>query len=159
MAESKLTKAARATFLAQLEKGFTVTAAANAAGMAFQRFYELRDSDPEFLRAWADAYEAGTDYWRDALRRRAIEGVRDFRLDRDGNEHDLLVYSDKLLELELKRRDSSYRERQTLEVTGAGGQPFEIGVRIEHDYGEILAALEQAGVLIRGPAAAATSPP
>jgi hypothetical protein len=146
----------REAFLAELRRGWSVTKAAEFAGhRQTGRFYDLRKADEAFAAAWAEAHEQGTDLLRDAAVERGVHGIRDFRLDKDGNEHELTVYSDKLLELELKRRDHSYRERQQLEITGAGGRPFEVGVRVEHDYAEILEGLEQAGLIVRGPAARA----
>lgn len=141
-------------FLQALRDGWSVKKAAELSGGRDRRaFNKLRETNRRFDVECEEAIELGLMTLRDEARRRAVDGVRDFRLDRDGNEHELVVYSDKLLELELKRRDFAYRERHTLELTGAGGGPVEIGMKVEHDFHGILATLEQAGVLTRGPAA------
>ena len=147
--------AARAAFLEAVGAGWTVSQAARQTGVARQRYYELRDADETFEAEWAEADEQGLDRLRDEAFRRAVHGVRDFRLDKDGNEHELRVYSDKLMELLLKYRDHGYRERTQVEITGANAAPLEVGLRIEPDFQAILSSLEAAGVLTRGPAAGA----
>lgn len=146
MAE-RITRQHRGTFLEQLAQGFSVTRAATESGVNVRRWYELRDSDEAFREEWADAYASGTDFLRDELRRRAVEGADDFRLDRDGKEHRLKVYSDRLLELELRRRDESYRERQQVELNARVRGELDVGVRIEPDYDEVFKVLVEAGVI------------
>ena len=147
--------AARAAFVEAVGAGWTVSQAARQTGVARQRFYELRDADETFQAEWAEADEQGVDRLRDEAYRRAVEGVRDFRLDKDGNEHELRVYSDKLMELLLKHHDHGYRERTQVEIAGANAARLEVGLRIEPDFQAILSSLEAAGVLTRGPAAGA----
>jgi hypothetical protein len=151
--DGPIPKRDRETFLQVLRGGWSATKAAEATPIERRRFHALRKADEAFDRAWTEASETGLDRLRDEAYRRAFEGVRDFRLDKDGVEHELIVYSDKLIELLLKYHDHGYRERSQVEITGAGGKPFEVGVRVEHDYAEILEGLEQAGLIVRGPAA------
>src|SRR4051812_36233108 len=65
---------ARQRFLDALASGFSVSAAASAAGMGRQTAYDLRKRDPEFAVAWEDAIESETDLLEDEARRRALEG-------------------------------------------------------------------------------------
>jgi hypothetical protein len=115
-----LSKRTRTTFLELLAEGYSVTHAANAAGVYRQRLYEARDRDEAFAAEWADAYERGTDVLRDELRRRALEGIEEPIVSAGKVVAYKRVYSDRLLELELKRRDPSYREKFVVE----GGEPI-----------------------------------
>jgi hypothetical protein len=149
-----VSKRARAVFLERLAAGFSVTHAADGAGVYRRRFYELREVDEEFARAWADAYESGTDALRDEARRRAVEGVSEPLVSAGKIVGHKVVYSDRLLELELKRRDPAYRER-------AGGVNVAVGVgdfRPKPQQGVSLAGVAKvlldAGVDLAGLAAA-----
>lgn len=110
-------EAERGKFLGELAEGWSVTRAAELAGIARQRAYELRQADPEFAKAWDDALEVGTDALRDELRRRAVEGWDEDTFDGDGKlvrrvrrlaSNDLIA--------ELKRRDPAYRESAQVQV-------------------------------------------
>ena len=96
------------------------------------------------------------DLIRDTIRKRIIDGIPDFRLDKDGKEHPTRVFSDRLLEL-AARRLPELRESQRLEVTGTVHGALDVGVTVEHDFQAILETLEAAGVLVRGPAAGAAA--
>lgn len=113
----------------------TVTHAAARVGVYRRRFYELRTTDEAFAEAWAEAYESGTDVLRDELRRRAVEGVEEPLVSAGKIVGTKLVYSDRLLELELKRRDPACRERGDVRVaiTSADGGPIKVqqGVSLE----------------------------
>lgn len=70
----RITRKDRAVFLERLASGFSVAAAAAPSGRARQRYYELKDVDPEFAEAWRHAWEAGQDVIEDELLRAATEG-------------------------------------------------------------------------------------
>ena len=147
---------ARAAFLAAIAGGWSATAAAEAAGTRRQRFYELAAVDERFRAAWEEADQSALDLIRDTIRKRIIDGIPDFRLDKDGKEHPTRVFSDRLLEL-AARRLPELRESQRLEVTGTVHGALDVGVTVEHDFQAILETLEAAGVLVRGPAAGAAA--
>lgn len=109
--------AERGKFLSELAEGWSVTRAAEHADVGRQRFYELRQADAEFAKAWDDALEVGTDALRDELRRRAVEGWDEDTFDGEGKlvrrvrrlaSNDLLA--------ELKRRDPAYRDSAQVQV-------------------------------------------
>lgn len=126
----KVTRAQRTTFLERLAAGYTVTAAAESAGRNKRRFYDLRDADEAFAAEWTDSYDAGTDVLREEARRRGVDGW-DEPVFQGGQQVGVVrKYSDRMLELELKRRDPAYRENHRLEVTGANGGP----VAVQADY-------------------------
>jgi hypothetical protein len=102
-------------FLHALEEGRPIAEAASVAGANVRSFYRMRNRDERFKAAMAQAYETGTDTLKAESRRRAVEGwdVPVFGKLQDGSTgvvgHER-KYSDRLLELELKRRDPAYRE-------------------------------------------------
>lgn len=104
-----VTKRARACYLELLAAGWSKTHAAREAGTDRRRVWELARDDEAFAEAQDDAFERGTDVFRDELRRRAVEGVEK-PVTVAGEREVIREYSDRLLELELKRRDPSYRD-------------------------------------------------
>lgn len=61
MATSRITVAQKRKFLAFLAEGGSIEAAARAAGANARRFFTLRQNDPVFAEAVAEAMEAGAD--------------------------------------------------------------------------------------------------
>ena len=53
-------------------------------GVERRRFYDLQEQDEEFAKAWAEAYETGTDLLEDELRRRSVEGFVEETRDANG---------------------------------------------------------------------------
>jgi transposase-like protein len=74
-AGTQRTEDKRAAFLAVLAKGYSVTAAVEAAGLARSTVYAWRESDPAFAQAWEEAEESGTDRLEDVAYQRATDGV------------------------------------------------------------------------------------
>src|SRR5581483_3391490 len=72
----RVTAHARKSFLEALKATGNVSEACRRAG-GFSRMhaYRLRDADPEFAAAWAEAEETATDSLELEARRRALEGV------------------------------------------------------------------------------------
>jgi transposase-like protein len=70
---TKRTIKKRQQFLSVLAGGYSVTRAAAAIGMSRNSCYEWRKDDPEFAKAWEDAWESGTDCFEDQLREMAAE--------------------------------------------------------------------------------------
>jgi Homeodomain-like domain len=101
--KQKLSK--RQRFLEQLEAGWSISRAAKISGVSRAQLYRWRDCDPKFAKAWQESEDIGTDVLEDAARERAVEGVVTPIFDKDGKEVGRQIYySDKLLELLLRRR-------------------------------------------------------
>lgn len=128
---TKLTANVRATILAQLAAGYSMDAAARAAGVARQSVWQWRQEDPEFHAAFEQAYEQGTDVFEDEARRRAVEGTDKPIYQRGECVGTVREFSDGLLTLLLKaRRPEAYRERQDVQLGVTG----EVAVRYVNDW-------------------------
>lgn len=91
----------RRAFLAELEKGYSESKAAKAAGENLRFFQKWRDEDENFRLDWEDAVKAGDDRLEDVAVKRSIKG------------------SDFLLSQQLKaRKPEKYRERSAVEHSG-----------------------------------------
>jgi hypothetical protein len=116
---------ARDAFLAELRKHGIISDAARAVGFNRQLFYEWREEDPEFAKAWDDALDEAAGTLEREAWRRAIEGVEEpivgrVERDRDGVVAHVRKYSDSLLTTLLKaHRPEKYRERYEHELRGA----------------------------------------
>jgi hypothetical protein len=109
--KGRITREDRGRFLDALSSAWSVTAAAEQAGRSRQRFYELREQNETFAQEWADAWERGSDLIRDEIRRRAVDGVEEPVFQKGELVGHKRVRSDRLLELEAKRRDPDYRDK------------------------------------------------
>jgi len=119
----KITDDTKATFLFGIEETGNQQKAADMAGCSVGaiRRHTNPDApcfDPEFAEAWAEAYERFVDGLRSHAVKRATEGWREPIL--GGLARDQIVaykpvYSDRLLELLLKRHDQNYRDKVTVE--------------------------------------------
>jgi hypothetical protein len=109
-------------FLKHLAAGWSVTAAANEAGVDRRRFYEFRADDEAFAAAWDEAWERGSDVLVDELHRRAL-GYDEETWDGEGNlVRRVRRYSDPSLIAALKaRRPEEYRDNMRVEHSGPGG--------------------------------------
>jgi AcrR family transcriptional regulator len=105
-----VTKAKQAQFCELVAAAYSVTYAAAAIGVNRRTVYRLRDRDEEFRAAWDDAWEAGADVVSDEIRRRAIEGWTEPIASGGKIVGEVRKFSDRLLELEAKRRRPEYRE-------------------------------------------------
>ncbi len=95
--------AKKATFISALTQGKSVKDAAAASGVHRRTFYDWRDQDAEFARAWEDAQAENVEALEDEVRRRALDPS-------DKTSHILLMFL-------LKKHDPSYRENYKREVT------------------------------------------
>jgi len=104
-----------------------VTKAAKAAGMSLAAIYLLKKTHPTLVEDMEMALEKYRDTLENEARRRGVEGtVKEIYYQGEvvGEER---VYSDRMLELLLKKeRPHEFRERK--EITGAGGGPLEINI-------------------------------
>lgn len=112
------TKAERETFLAALSEAWSVKKAAEQAGVAFQRFYELRKVDAQFADEWASAFESGTQRLEDEAVRRGLEGYDEETRGADGEIlRSVRRFDSALLQQQLKaRRPEVYRENTGIEL-------------------------------------------
>lgn len=109
----------RSKFLEALASGFSVTGAAEQAGIHRGTPYDWRNADPEFAKAWQIALDAGTDRLEDEAWRRAVEGSERPVFQMGAQVGKTREYSDLLLIFLLKgRRPEKYRDNSKLEVTG-----------------------------------------
>lgn len=100
-------KGRKRAFLAALSKGWSVSRAAQEAGVDRTTVYKWRERSAAFGRDWDFAFEAGTDLLEDIAHKRAFEG------------------SDTLLIFMLKaRRPHKFRDNATVEITGKDGGPL-----------------------------------
>jgi hypothetical protein len=120
--------AAREQFLEHLRSGYPVSTAAALAQCGRVTVYAWRQHDPEFAKAWDDAYAAGGDAIEEEARRRAMDGWDEAVF--QGGEQVGVVhrYSDRLLDRLLKgRKPDVYGEQ--VSVTGhIQSEPLEIVV-------------------------------
>jgi AcrR family transcriptional regulator len=117
----RVSKAKQKQFLELVANAYSVTYAAAAVGVNRRTMYRLKDKDDEFAAAWDDAWEAGADVVSDEIRRRAIEGVEEPLVSGGKIVGSVRRFSDRLLELEAKRRrPGEYRESVKVE----GGEPI-----------------------------------
>jgi hypothetical protein len=115
-----LTDEKKGRFLDLLAKGHTVGWCAHKAGVHRRYLYEVREKDPVFAAAWAEAWEAGGEALEEEARRRAFSGVRKPVYYQGRVVGHIREFSDLLVIFLLKgRKPEVYRE--SLEVTGRGG--------------------------------------
>lgn len=125
-----LTAADRERFLERLAAGDSIIQAAGNESLR-RKLYRAKDADPDFAAEWGRAYQEGTDTLTAEARRRAVEGVEDVKVIGKGDYQREVVfrtYSDALLMFLIKQRDTSYRERHTVEHTGKDGAAIQIEI-------------------------------
>lgn len=127
----------RARFIAHLAQSANVTASAEIAGFARSTAYDLRASDDEFASEWDDALEQATDSLEAEARRRAMYGVKEPVVNKDGlvfdeNDQPLYVqrYSDTLMIALLKAHRAPKFNPPTA-VAPYGGSGVGVGVPAE----------------------------
>ena len=110
-------------FLQCLRKGLTMKAACDETGFTKHQIRHFRTDNNTFDQQIKEAIEEGTEALEDEALRRAQWGVDEpvfFQGEICGS---VKKYSDVLLMFLLKARaPEKYRERQTLEHTGVGGE-------------------------------------
>ena len=102
----------KARFLAELQATGSAALAADAAGLTYAQVQALRDADPVFAQAWADAMAEAVDRAEAEVYRRAFRGV-DRPVYYAGQQVGIIRdYSDSLAALYLKaHRPEIYRDR------------------------------------------------
>ena len=114
-------------FLAALAATCNVTRACEAAGLGRRTAYEWRESDPEFAARWENARRIGAEALEDECMRRATEGVEEPVFFQGVECGTVRRYSDTLAIFLLKgAMPEKYREKASMELTGANGGPVQI---------------------------------
>jgi transposase-like protein len=140
-AGTQRTEEKRAAFLAVLAKGYSVTAAVEAAGLARSTVYAWRESDPAFAQAWEEAEESGTDRLEDVAYQRATDGVLEPVYQGGRLVGEVRKVSDTLAIFLLKgRRPWKFKDSFKAEVTGLEGPAL-----TDQERGARIAALIAAG--------------
>jgi hypothetical protein len=121
---------ARAAFLEALAAGWSVTHAAQRAGVARQRLYERRDADEHFAAGWEAALQQGTEALEDEARRRAVDGWDEPVYQRGELVGHVRKYDSRLLEFLLRARDPA-RFRDSVELKAAGEVTFVLDSLLE----------------------------
>lgn len=135
---------AKLVYLTTLERSGLKNAAALEAGVTQQTVLNHLETDEEFAAAYDVAFERYKESVRDAVRIRGRDGwlepvyhsgerAKEFVLDENGNIQfdadgnaiskpaSVRKFSDRLLELEAKRVDHSYRDKLTVDGGSEGG--------------------------------------
>ena len=117
---TKLTPECLVNYLELVAETGQITRSAIMCGVSPRAVHARRASDPEYEALVKEARAAYTDTLRQEVHRRGVEGWKERGLfDKEGNEiGEVWRFSDRLLELEIKRSDPSYRESVSVAVEG-----------------------------------------
>ena len=118
--QTRWTPKKRDAFLESLAVYGNVTEAARQATTNRTYLYALYDKDPKFKAAWDAAAKVGAQALEDEARRRAYEGVKEPKFNKDGITTEWVQkYSDTLLIFLLKGHDpDKYKDRVDTHHTG-----------------------------------------
>jgi hypothetical protein len=148
---TKSTEATRAAFFAALSRGASVTKAAEGSGLTRQRWYQLKESDPEVAAGWANAEEEYKDrlhdiLWdwitgQDELKTVTTTGGIGGTITRT---EESKRRSEKLFLEELRRLVPEFREQTTINVQGS----IDVNATVTHQLADPLHQVETFAVLI-----------
>lgn len=113
---ARLSAQKKKKFLDALALGHTVSKAAEIAGLTRQRFQQLKEKNPEFAAAWADAYERGADVFREEVRERALKGTKQAIVYQGKVVGAVRYMSDNMLMFATKARAPEYKDNAKIEV-------------------------------------------
>lgn len=115
----KMTKKRRDLILTELAEHGNNTHAAAAAGVRLETLRRHRRTDEEFEEQCLTALEQYADRVRREVHRRAVEGwIERGLFSREGERvGDVVKYSDRLLELLVKKHDHTFRDKVTIDAT------------------------------------------
>lgn len=123
----KLTPEKLTAFCAALAETCNVGRACAAVGISRQTAYNWREADPDFALAWERAMKAGLLALEDEAHRRAFEGTDEPVFYKGYECGSVRKYSDTLAIFLLKAHaPDKYREKTSMELTGANGGPVQI---------------------------------
>lgn len=114
-------------FLDGLAEGMTPQGAAVRARIHRSVAYRWRETDQAFREAWERAYAAGTEFFEEEAKRRAILGTEEPVWYQGKQVGTVRKPSDRLMELMLKARaPEKYRERVDIQHSAAPMSPAEL---------------------------------
>ena len=126
-AHNRLREDEKRRYIALIAKGHTKLAAAEACGRRRSTFNDERLRDPEFAAEVDEAYHAdGRDTLVEVARCRAVDGWDEAVFQKGELVGYVRKYDHRLLELLIKQRDPSFRDRVSVEQSGPGGGPIEV---------------------------------
>lgn len=116
----------RPAFLEALKRAPNVVTACEVAGVPRCTAYNARRDDPDFAKAWAEAWEVGM-YAIDAeMYRRAVDGWLEPVYQQGAQVGTVRKYSDAMLALFSKAHAEKYRATTQVQLTGKGGGAVEV---------------------------------
>lgn len=122
MTRNKFNDVAKGIFLAEFRKWGRIGESARAAGVTPQRVRAEMERDQDFAEAMMVAENEYTDKLIGHHQNLVFEGQKKINYDRNGNViSEETIYPIRLIELELKKHDKGYREKQEIEHTHKGG--------------------------------------
>lgn len=96
--------------------------AASAAGVSSGTVDKHRQNDPEFAEQELQALKRYRDKLVTHIQKLALEGEEIKRYDKEGNLiEERRVYPIRLIEMEAKRVEPEYRDKQSIDIGGSGG--------------------------------------
>lgn len=110
-------------YLTELREHGMKGRAANAAGVSNQTARNHLENDPEFAEAAEEAHVTYRDKFVDhAIHDLAYKGIEIKKYDKEGNlVEERRDYPIRLIEMELKRIEPGYRDKQTIDINSGGG--------------------------------------
>lgn len=131
MSRTKFDDEAKARFLAVYARWGRMGEAASAAGVSSQTVRKALEEDEDFAEAMLIQEEEYKEKLIAHHQDLVFNGVEKNRYDKDGNLIETSRdYPIRLIELELKKHDKAYRDKQELEINHKGGvlvAPAEVG--------------------------------
>ncbi len=148
------TQERKAIFLEEYTKTGLKIKSLLACGASTRIFHTELERDPEFREKCELAYVVWKESLEEELLRRAIKGTQKdvfFKGDKIGEE---TVFSDRLMELAIKRHNPSYRDKQQIDVNHSGGVMVITGSLSIDDWAQKAKAVNEsnAAKLIEGSA-------
>ena len=142
-------------FFSELAKGGYLMASCAAAGYSSSSVYEWRHADPAFAERWEQALAVALERMEKEMDRRAVDGVARKKFLRNGNpiidpatglQYEEREYSDTLMMFRAKKLDPAYKDRSSVELTGANGGAIATTQNIDADAAAKIASLVQAAL-------------
>ena len=114
-----------AEFVRVLRETGNVTTSAKACGKTTMNFYDHKRKNPEFSKAWDEAYQESGDKLEQEAWRRAHDGVEEAMMYQGRQVGVRRLYSDRLIEFLLTGiKPEKYAHRYKAELTGREGKPL-----------------------------------
>lgn len=121
MAQNKFDTKAKNRFLKHFRLHGLVCSAAKAANVSAVTVRAHRKDNAKFEEAYTNALELYRDDIESEAYRRATEGVEEDKYYKGAYSHTVKHYSDRLMELLLKRHRPEYRDKIAIDANVSGG--------------------------------------